>query len=88
MLCRMRKRAGVAGVGMGSVVTLNFTVYAATVAGYPDAALTFALSDIAATLPMADGLDRAQPLAVGSRGGYYRDQASVIRAEVARRARR
>lgn len=44
-----------------------------------------ALRDIRLTLPAADDLDRADG---GDRGGYYRDEASVYRRELDRRAGR
>lgn len=44
--------------------------------------LHYALIDISKTLPNADALDREDG---GDRGGYYRDEASVYRAELARR---
>jgi len=42
-----------------------------------------ALADILRTLPHADALDREDG---GDRGGYYRDEASVYRRELTRRA--
>jgi len=46
-------------------------------------ALWWALGDIRKTLPFADAMDRADG---GDRGGRYRDEASVYRAELVRRA--
>lgn len=47
------------------------------------AGLHYALLDIQKTLPLADRLDRELG---GDRGGKYRDEASVYRREMARRA--
>ncbi|MEE8473534.1 MAG: hypothetical protein V3S82_10245 [Dehalococcoidia bacterium] len=44
--------------------------------------LTGAIQDIRATLQDADDLDRTDE---GDRGGYYRDEASIYHAEIARR---
>jgi len=51
-------------------------------AGMPVESLRHALLDIANTLPLADRMDRELG---GDRGGRYRDEASVYRAELARR---
>jgi hypothetical protein len=48
-----------------------------------DEALRYAIEDALDTLGPADGLDRADG---GNRGGFYRDQISVYRAEVKKRA--
>lgn len=44
--------------------------------------LHYAIQDALATLDSADALDRADG---GTRGGFYRDQISVYRAELRRR---
>jgi hypothetical protein len=44
--------------------------------------LYYALLDIQKTLPGADSIDRQEGTNLG---GYYRDEASVYRAELARR---
>lgn len=49
-----------------------------------DAQLIGAIHDIQNTLPSADAMDRADGT---SRGGYYRDEASVYHAEIKRRAK-
>ena len=41
-----------------------------------------AVADILRTLPTADALDREDG---GDRGGYYRDEASIYRRELAKR---
>jgi len=46
------------------------------------ASILFALNDINKTLPYADENDRIDG---GNRGGYYRDEASVLRAELKKR---
>jgi hypothetical protein len=46
-------------------------------------AIHYALLDIQRTLDAADAMDRQDG---GDRGGRYRDQASVYRRELARRA--
>lgn len=48
--------------------------------------LHYALLDISRTLPYADARDRENRTAW--EGGYYRDEASVYRAELARRSTR
>ena len=62
---------------------LDFREYAALVRTWHDKQLTGALADIQKTLPIADKLDRDS--GKGDEGGYYRDQSSVIRAEIDRR---
>lgn len=47
-----------------------------------------ALNDIRKTLESADAMDRADPSGTSDRGGLYRDEASVIRAELKDRAGR
>ena len=47
-----------------------------------DAQLIGAIRDIQNTLPSADAMDRADGT---SRGGYYRDEASVYHAEMNKR---
>lgn len=49
-------------------------------AGMNEAALRYALLDIANTLPLADRMDREIG---GDRGGRYRDEASVYRRRLA-----
>lgn len=44
--------------------------------GMTDVEIHYALLDIQKTLPSADTLDRMDD---GDRGGYYRDEASVLR---------
>lgn len=51
--------------------------------GMSPEALHGALADIRETLPHADAMDRELG---GDRGGRYRDEASVYRRELARRA--
>ena len=51
--------------------------------GMSMSALLYAIGDCQKTLPSADAMDRA----LGScDGGYYRDEISVYRAEIKRRA--
>lgn len=45
-------------------------------------ALQGAIQDVLATLHFADAMDREDQ---GNRGGYYRDELSVYRAELKRR---
>jgi len=44
--------------------------------------LNYAIEDILKTLPHADALDRTDE---GNRGGYYRDETSIYRNELAKR---
>jgi hypothetical protein len=61
---------------------LNFTTFEVDVQTWSTQKLWGAILDIAATLPAADALD----CEFGTDdGGFYRDQASVIRREIARR---
>jgi hypothetical protein len=46
------------------------------------ASIYHAIQDIRDTLPHADALDREDG---GNRGGYYRDESSVLHAELRRR---
>lgn len=64
--------------------TVNFSDLAAKAEKMTDAELHYALLDIRKTLPGADALDRELG---GDRGGRYRDEASVYRAEQGRRRR-
>lgn len=64
---------------------LDFGYYGEHVKGYTDAELHGALLDIQKTLPKSDALDRDSGGKGPSEGGYYRDQASVIRNEIAKR---
>lgn len=64
---------------------LNFADYAELVSTMTTDRILGALADIHATLPHADSLDRETGT---DRGGYYRDQCSVLRREIrAREAR-
>ena len=45
-------------------------------------AIRFALADILETLEHSDALDRTDG---GNRGGYYRDEATVLRKELQKR---
>ena len=57
---------------------INWNDAANKAAAMTDSQLAYALIDIQKTLPSADAMDRE----FGSDdGGYYRDEASVIRAE-------
>ena len=68
---------------MNATRTLDFAAYAERVATMSELAIQFALADIAKTLPLADALD----IECGTdNGGYYRDQSSVLRAELTKRA--
>lgn len=58
---------------------IDFAALADKARGMTDAALHYALLDIQKTLPAADAMDRTEG---GDRGGRYRDEASVYRAEV------
>lgn len=60
--------------------TLDFTAYAEQCRALTSGELVAALLDVRRTLPYADMLDREEG---GARGGYYRDQSSVLRAEIA-----
>jgi len=60
----------------------DFAAGATRAEGMSDMALQYALMDINDTLRHSDGLDRQDG---GDRGGYYRDEASVYHAELARR---
>jgi hypothetical protein len=69
---------------------LDFASFASMLREYPDDRLIGALKDIIRVLPNADLMDRerdgqgsAQDFA--SEGGFYRDQASCVRAEMKRR---
>ena len=44
--------------------------------------IRYAIADIHATLPHADDLDRMDG---GNRGGYYRDEASILWKELRKR---
>ena len=61
---------------------LDWNAESARAAEMTNAQLWGAIRDILATLPNSDALDREDD---GNRGGYYRDQASVYRAEIASR---
>ena len=58
---------------------LDFTEYAAQVRGMTTSEILGAIRDVRATLDSADAMDREDG---GSRGGYYRDQASVLHREL------
>jgi hypothetical protein len=62
---------------------LDFGEYAKKVRSWDDKKLHYALVDISKTLPASDSMDRAN--GDSSEGGYYRDEASVIRQEIERR---
>jgi hypothetical protein len=63
---------------------INFAALEARAREMSVASLHYALQDILRTLPGADAMDRAY--GGPSRGGKYRDEASVYRRELARRA--
>ena len=63
---------------------LDFAAYEETVTDLNREQILFHLDDIQATLPHADAMDRVDG---EDRGGFYRDQASVLRRELAKRAR-
>jgi len=58
---------------------LDFTEYVAQVRGMTIREIVGAIRDVRATLDSADAMDREDG---GSRGGYYRDQASVLHREL------
>lgn len=62
---------------------LDFGEYSKKVRSWDDKKLHYALVDISKTLPASDSMDRAN--GDSSEGGYYRDEASVIRNEIERR---
>jgi hypothetical protein len=62
--------------------TLDWNTKEAQAVAMSRAELRGALDDILRTLPNADALDREDG---GDRGGYYRDEASVYRRELASR---
>lgn len=62
--------------------TLDFAACADKARTMTIESLHYALLDIRKTLPVADRFDREDG---GNRGGYYRDEASVYHAEIARR---
>ena len=65
---------------MNKATTLfNFEAGAARARAMTDEAIHYALLDIRRTLRYADELDREDD---GGRGGYYRDEASVLHAEL------
>lgn len=61
---------------------LDWNAVAERAARMTNAELHYALLDIIKTLPHADAMDRENGT---DRGGYYRDEASVLRAEQRRR---
>lgn len=61
---------------------LDWNATAERAAGMTSTEIHYALLDINKTLPHSDALDREDG---GDRGGYYRDEASVLRKELASR---
>lgn len=68
--------------------SLDFAAYAEQVKNMSTRDIWYALEDIRKTLPMADQRDKLFPTGnMATEGGYYRDQASVLRAELKNRCR-
>ncbi len=65
-----------------AIEAFDFAAGATKARWMSDLELYFALLDIRETLPHSDALDRQEG---GNRGGYYRDEASVYRAEIVKR---